>query len=613
MIRVGYKLSSQVNYIPDNIDFGLFFDDFEPTRSNKKVLNEAGLEEYNYDLYSMMRASIDFVYHAEYYFKDPNDPTQPLILEPWQKHEIRYAQFGEPYQLYYEKYLRPMELGYVPKLYNYDPDIMDSFRDDGRTRRKNIAINAPRGFGKSIFSAVTADEFALHFPYTIIALFSTSKDQAMDLMERVKYFIKTSIFNYLIDPKNNSKTEFSLLNGSRIKAFPQSEVTIRGFQPHIKIIDEKARIKQDILESAIRGMGRKTCFLEIGISTPFGMANNHYKDCMNPEVFHVHLLKPTEVRWIDDERLDSDKNIMSDRVYRQESLGEFLADADTVFSPLLLQKMFHPKLKIQETGKEDRWYVLGTDFGKHRDFSSIVIAHINSKGFIIIDRIEKYNKTNYLLIVDRIVQLCMDFNVKLIVPDGNGVGISIMENLIQKLFEQGLHTPIYKSMIKKTKDKKKRKITEEGTRTGEEIRYGFIFTNISKLNITDETLRILMNNRLKCPDHGNTKDEENPYFIFKELEDEMLGYSYTYTPSGNIIHGHQDGRHDDILMGLLLAVWGFRFLRKIKQHKKNKDKYGGIEDLVKGGRIPYRSYSSGRFNLHDMLNIDNLKRGIFYE
>ena len=34
-------------------------------------------------------------------------------------------------------------------------------------------------------------------------------------------------------------------------------------------------------------MGRKTCYLEIGISTPFGMNNNHYKDCKIQPVEYI--------------------------------------------------------------------------------------------------------------------------------------------------------------------------------------------------------------------------------------------------------------------------------------------------------------------------------------
>jgi len=415
----------------------------------------------------------------------------------------------------------------------------------GGAIRKPIAINSPRGFGKSVFSSITADEFAIHFPFTLIALFSTSQDQANDLMAKVKWFIKNSIYAFMINKKMDSKTQVGLINGSVIKAFPQSEVTIRGFHPHIKIVDEKSRIKREILESAIRPMGRKVCWLEIGISTPFGMANNHYEDCMNPDVFHVKLLKPTDVSWVDEEKLAREVKMMGDRIAKQELYAEFVEDASSVYKPSWIELMLNLKLEPQLKGVAARSYIMGVDFGKHRDYTAITILHVERNGMIVIDWMERFLGLDYKLAIERILHLTNIFNIKLIVPDGNSIGIAILEELARHV-----KVPLYQTKLKK-KDKKGREM----------YRLGFLFSNTSKLNIVDELVVKMMNSRIKCPHHHNTTDPQNDRFIFKVLENEMIQFTFTRTPSGNIVFGHPEDNksHDDTLISLMLAVWGIRY------------------------------------------------------
>ncbi len=502
------------------VDLRTAFNTIKLNPLQNQILRRAGISSPSDKRFkAIIRSALDYVYHAEYFFKNPSNPNLPLILEDWQKTELKYCQMGEGY---------------------------DKF---GMAIRKNLAINSPRGFGKSVFSTVVALEFALHIPNIKIALFSTSQDQANDLMEKVKFFLTHSIFSFMINKKINSKTHLGLINGSEIKAFPQSEVTIRGYHPQIKIIDEKSRIKQEILESAIRPMGRKDLLFEIGISTPFGMNNNHYRDCMNPVDFHIRILKPTDVSWVDEAKLAREVRIMGDRYARQELMAEFIEDSDTVFKLRWIELMMDiiSGLKPTEIGDSSKSYILGTDFGKHRDYSAICLLHVEKTGRIVIDWLERHKGVTYKVIIARIKHLCDEFNVKLIVPDGTGVGIAIMEEL-----EEQVRIPIYTTKIKK-KDK-----------NGEDQhRLGLIFTNTSKLNMVDELVKAMMNNKIKCPNHDNIEDLRNPLHIFKVLENEMIRFGYTRTAMGNIVFGHPEDNksHDDTLIAVMLAVWGIRYAK----------------------------------------------------
>jgi hypothetical protein len=510
------------------VDLRTAFQTLKLNPLQNQILKRAGIISPNDKKFkALLRSALDYCYHAEYFFKNPSKPRQSLILEDWQREELKYCQFGEGYD------------------------------KNGMAIRKDLAINSPRGFGKSVFSTIVAVEFALHIPYIKIALFSTSQDQANDLMDKVKFFITHSIFAFMINKKINSKTHLGLINGSEIKAFPQSEVTIRGYHPQIKIIDEKARIKREILESAIRPMGRKDLLFEIGISTPFGMNNNHYEETAgkHAKYYHTKILKPTDVSWVDDEKLKEQIQKMGERYAKQELLAEFLEDGKSIFKLAWIEMMLHvgnkakgiEPLTMKEEGELGNVYILGTDFGKHRDYTGICIIHVERTGRIVIDLLERHRGVSYNVAIERIRILCNKFNVKLIVPDGTGVGIAIMEQL-----EANVKVPIYQTKLKK-KDK-------QGL---DQYRLGFIFTNTSKLNLVDELVKIMMNNKIKCPHHHNIEEERNPLHIFKVLENEMVAFTFVRTAAGNIVFGHpEDGHsHDDTLISVMLAVWGIRYLK----------------------------------------------------
>jgi hypothetical protein len=349
----------------------------------------------------------------------------------------------------------------------------------------------------------------------------------------------------------DNQRELTLTNGSRIKAFPQSEVTIRGYHPHIKIMDEKARIKREILESAIRPMGRKVCWLEIGISTPFGMGNNHYEDCSRPEFFHVKLLKPTEVSWVDEKKLAKEAAIIGDRIARQELYAEFIEDANAVFQPAWIENMLQLHLQPQQKGKNYTDYWLGVDYGKHRDYTAICVMHSDEHSNYIIDVLERHLHASYVTIQNRIFDLCRAFNIKLVVPDGSGVGTGLLDFL-----QVNVGVPIYWTTLRGKRVRDKRRAKRENA---EKLRPGFVFTNQSKLNLVDLSVRIMMANRLRCPHHFNTTDPRNNRYIFKVLENEMIQFTYERTPRADAIRfSHpEDGKsHDDTLISVMLAIWG---------------------------------------------------------
>jgi len=549
------------------------FSQFESNPIQSRIMKEAGITNPGDSRFiDMVRASLDYCYHAELYLPTPDDPSKPLHLENWQFQELKYAQYGEPYiakQLHAQGLLKK----FIPHQY---------FDKNGVPKRKKVAINSPRGFGKSVYSTVVPVEFCLHRPNTKVALFSTSQEQADDLINKVEHLISNSVFSFMI--KNSNSKRIKLTNGCTIKSFPQSEVTIRGFHPHIKIIDEKARIKREILESAIRPMGRKTCWLEIGVSTPFGRNNNHYDDCHNPKKFHIRLLNPTDVSWVDEAKLEDEEATMGSRIAQQELYGVFLEDSSSVFKQTDISRMYEYKydptnktfthLDPVYEGIPGIRYYLGTDFGKNHDYSVFCIGHYDPDGTIIIDYLERHLNMPYTDVLNRIFELTRTYDVKLIIPDGKGVGIAMVDFLVKKV-----KVPIYTSEIKRNKYRK----FDDGTKKPTEKK-GFIGDNIAKNNLVGQMEHVVSIGKLKCPYHYDIADKRSHSYIYKVLEDEMINFAYQRTTHGNITYSGKEGetKHDDTLMAVMLMVWGITY-QKAQAYamagKKAPHTYG------KGGRI----------------------------
>jgi hypothetical protein len=528
------------------------FSEFEANPIQSRIMKEAGIENPGDSRFiDMVKASLDYCYHAELYLPAPDDPSKPLHLEDWQYQELKYAQYGEAY-IAKQKYQNGLLKKFIPHKY---------FDKDGTPKRKKVAINSPRGFGKSVYSTVVPVEFCLHRPNTKVALFSTSQEQADDLIKKVEHLINNSVLNFMI--KNSNSKRISLINGCEIKSFPQSEVTIRGYHPQIKVIDEKSRIKREILESAIRPMGRKTCWLEIGVSTPFGRNNNHYEDCHNPKKFHIRLLNATEVSWVDLAKLLDDKSGMGSRIAAQELYGEFLEDASSVFKQNDIQRMYEYRydpdsktfqhLEPLYAGIPGVRYYLGTDFGKNHDYTVFCIGHMDNRGVIVIDYLERHQNMDYTDVLQRIFELTRMYNIKLIIPDGKGVGIAMMDFLVKKV-----KVPIYTSEIKRNKYRK----FNDGTKKPTEKK-GFIGDNIAKNNLVGQMEHVVSLGKIKSPYHRgvDSEDESNPLHAYKVLEEEMINFAYQTTVHGNITYSGKEGetKHDDTLMAAMLMVWGITY------------------------------------------------------
>ncbi|MCH8289361.1 MAG: hypothetical protein IID12_09700 [Candidatus Marinimicrobia bacterium] len=205
----------------------------------------------------------------------------------------------------------------------------------------------------------------------------------------------------------------------------------------------------------------------------------------------------SENPYLDKNELERTKKQMSDDVFRQEFMAEFLEDAGRVFRNL--KESVKGDYEKYEFGKK---YVMGVDLAKHEDYT--VISVLNHSGHLVF--FDRFNKLDYTFQKRRIVSTARRYDAQVLI-DATGVGDPIFDDLRQ------------------------------------EIRVlPYRFTNKSKREL-------IMNLSLGFDKRVITFPENI------ELITELEKFGYQISPNGNVIYAATAGFHEDCVISLALAFW----------------------------------------------------------
>jgi hypothetical protein len=288
-----------------------------------------------------------------------------------------------------------------------------------------------------------------------------------------------------------------------------NEDSLRGVGLKSVGLDEAASIKENVWPEIIRPMLADSRGPALFIGTPKGKNWFHdiyFKDDPDWQSWGY----PTSVnKYIHPDEIAQAKKDMSERLFRQEFLAEFLDDETGVFK----------KIRQCVTGEFQgpilgRFYVLGIDLAKTQDFTVLTVIDSVTRHVVAFERFQDVSWTEQKL---RIQALAHKYNNALCVIDATGVGDPIVEDL------QHCGLSLY----------------YDGDKPG------FKFTNESKNRLIDN-LAIAIESRLVT------------FPNIEVLVDELQRYEYQITTGGKIQYGAPDGRHDDAVTSLALSVWGIR-------------------------------------------------------
>jgi len=117
-------------------------------------------------------------------------------------------------------------------------------RDVLCSQEKYLLLNCCRQAGKSTVSSALALHQALFHANATVLLLSPGLRQSSELFHKVLANYKG--IRRSVTASSTTQLKLELINGSRIVCLPGREETIRGYSPDLLVIDEAARVPDDL-------------------------------------------------------------------------------------------------------------------------------------------------------------------------------------------------------------------------------------------------------------------------------------------------------------------------------------------------------------------------------
>jgi len=281
-----------------------------------------------------------------------------------------------------------------------------------------------------------------------------------------------------------------------------NEDSIRGESFHLAIVDEAARVAESAWTDAIM-----PCLADFGgrailISTPKG------KNWFWSEWSKGQQPGGAAKSWQAPSSANPNPNIqraamlaesrVPSRTYQQEWLAQFVEDG-AVFR-FVRERATATE---QKQAIEGHTYIMGADWGKEDDFTVLTIVDMTTKELVAIDR---YNKIDYMVQVERLMGLYNRFKPIVIMAEKNSIGVPIIEQLWRK------ELPVQP----------------------------FETSNATKARVIEDLMLAFEQSTIQILD-----DE----ILIAELQ----AYQVKKTPLGLPMYGAPPGMHDDCVMSLALG------------------------------------------------------------
>lgn len=302
---------------------------------------------------------------------------------------------------------------------------------------------------------------------------------------------------------NQSDMIIELINGSILQMVGADNIDrIVGTNPVGIVFSEYSLMKPDVW-NFISPILRENGGWAIFIMTPRGI--NHAWDLLktvekDPKWF-CQVLTVDDTHALTAEQLEDARLEMPEDLFKQEYYCTFLDNGLGFF-----KRIDENTYKVEEyTPKDQAMYQIGVDLAKYNDFT--VISPFNLNDFHLLKQ-DSFNQMDYNLQKARIENAYLRYNNGRIVLDSTGVGEPIFDDLNAR----GMNiTP-------------------------------FHFNKTSRTDLLRNLQILLEQDKIKIP---------NDDVLITELK----SMTYELTEMGTTKICVPDGKHDDRIMSLALAVW----------------------------------------------------------
>ncbi len=171
-------------------------------------------------------------------------------------------------------------------------------RDVLLSQRRHLLLNCCRQAGKSTVVSALAVHEALFRPGSLTLILSPGQRQSAETFHKVREHYRA--VGRPVRATHETQRRLELANGARIFCLPGVEETVRGYSPSLVIIDEAARVADDLYR-AVRPMLAVSRGRLVALSTPFGQRGWFYRAWQGDGPWHR-----VRVRWHDCPRITAE-------------------------------------------------------------------------------------------------------------------------------------------------------------------------------------------------------------------------------------------------------------------------------------------------------------------
>lgn len=303
---------------------------------------------------------------------------------------------------------------------------------------------------------------------------------------------------------NQADMIIELINGSILQMVGADNIDrIVGTNPIGVVFSEYSLMKPDVW-NFISPILRENEGWAVFIMTPRG--TNHAWDLMqtikNDPKWFVQTLTVEDTQALSKESLEEARMEMPQDLYQQEYFCKFIDNGLGFFRRVDENVYEYEKY----TSSIVAFYQIGVDLAKYNDYT--VITPFNLNDFHVLKQ-DSFNQMDYNLQKARIENTYLRYNRGRIVLDSTGVGEPIFDDLNAR----GMNIEPFR------------------------------FNKTSRTDLLKNLQILLEQDKIKIPN--------DPVLI-----DELKSMTYELNQNGNTVIKVPDGKHDDRIMSLALAVWG---------------------------------------------------------
>jgi hypothetical protein len=205
----------------------------------------------------------------------------------------------------------------------------DPFQEEICRSAQDTLVLVSRQGGKTTAAGCAAAHRALYQPGSTIVIIAPIQKQAVEVRRTAEQFLRAAVPG--LEPTSSTETRIELANGSRIIALPSEPHTIRGYAVHLLIIDEAARVTDEVFTAALP-MLVVTGGRIIALTTPSGPQGWFYHAYMDGSHKWKRIrLRADECNRIPAAQLARDRSLMTEARFAAEYECEFSDAIGAVF------------------------------------------------------------------------------------------------------------------------------------------------------------------------------------------------------------------------------------------------------------------------------------------